>query len=33
VNKDDVTKDQILAMIIMGKDSSQVTEHDLEDLH
>lgn len=33
VNKDDVTKDQILAMIIMGKGSSQVTEHDIEDLH
>jgi D-xylose transport system ATP-binding protein len=33
VNKDDVTKDQILAMIIMGKDSSQVTEHDMEELH
>ena len=33
VNKDEVTKDQILAMIIMGKDSSQVTEDDIEDLH
>ena len=33
VNKNEVTKDQILAMIIMGKDSSQVTEHDIDDLH
>jgi len=33
VNKNEVTKDQILAMIIMGKDSSQVTDHDIEDLH
>lgn len=33
VNKNEVTKDQILAMIIMGKDSSQVTDHDIEELH
>ena len=33
VNKTEVTKDQILAMIIMGKESSQVTANDIEDLH
>ncbi|MGB5168532.1 MAG: ATP-binding cassette domain-containing protein [Acidimicrobiia bacterium] len=33
VNKNEVTKDQILAMIIMGKESSQVTANDMEDLH
>ncbi|MGB5186810.1 MAG: ATP-binding cassette domain-containing protein [Acidimicrobiia bacterium] len=33
VSKNEVTKDQILAMIIMGKESSQVTANDMEDLH
>jgi D-xylose transport system ATP-binding protein len=33
VNKADVTKDQVLAMIIMGKESSAVTANDIEDLH
>ncbi|HSJ71669.1 MAG TPA: ATP-binding cassette domain-containing protein [Acidimicrobiia bacterium] len=32
VNKSEVTKDQVLAMIIMGKSSDEVTESDLEDL-
>ncbi|MGI9529828.1 MAG: ATP-binding cassette domain-containing protein [Acidimicrobiia bacterium] len=33
VNKADVTKDEVLAMIIMGKQASDVTESDLEELH
>jgi D-xylose transport system ATP-binding protein len=33
VNKDDVTKDEVLAMIIMGKPPSEVTQTDLEELH
>jgi D-xylose transport system ATP-binding protein len=33
VNKADVTKDQVLAMIIMGKKAGDVTEDDLEELH
>jgi D-xylose transport system ATP-binding protein len=33
VNKDDVTKDEVLAMIIMGKKASDVTESDIEELH
>jgi D-xylose transport system ATP-binding protein len=32
VNKSEVTKDQVLAMIIMGKSSEEVTESDLEEL-
>jgi D-xylose transport system ATP-binding protein len=32
VQKDDVTLDQVLAMIILGKQSGDVTEADLEDL-
>lgn len=30
VNKDDVTKDEVLAMIIMGKKPGEVTESDIE---
>ena len=33
VNKDRVTKDEILAMIIMGKQPGDVTRHELEELH
>jgi hypothetical protein len=33
VNKDDVTKDEVLAMIIMGKPPSEVTQTDIEELH
>ena len=33
VNKADVTKDEVLAMIIMGKQASEVTETDIEELH
>jgi D-xylose transport system ATP-binding protein len=33
VNKDDVTMDEVLAMIIMGKLPSDVTERELEELH
>ncbi|MEN8113698.1 MAG: ATP-binding cassette domain-containing protein [Actinomycetota bacterium] len=33
VNKTDVTKDEVLAMIIMGKRASEVTDHDIEELH
>jgi D-xylose transport system ATP-binding protein len=33
VNKDDVTKDEVLAMIIMGKPPSEVTKTDIEELH
>jgi D-xylose transport system ATP-binding protein len=33
VKKTDVTKDQVLAMIIMGKPPSEVTEDDIEELH
>ncbi len=33
VIKDEVTKDDVLAMIIMGKPSRDVTERDLRDLH
>jgi D-xylose transport system ATP-binding protein len=33
VNKDDVTKDEVLAMIIMGKKPGQVTEQELAELH
>lgn len=33
VNKDDVTMDEVLAMIIMGKLPAEVTERELEELH
>ena len=33
VNKQDVTKDQVLAMIIMGKQPGEVTDTDISDLH
>jgi D-xylose transport system ATP-binding protein len=33
VSKDDVTKDEVLAMIIMGKPPSEVTQTDIEELH
>ena len=33
VNKDDVTKDEVLAMIIMGRKPGEVTERDLAELH
>lgn len=33
VEKAEVTKDEVLAMIIMGKQASDVTETDIEDLH
>jgi D-xylose transport system ATP-binding protein len=33
VNKDDVTQDQVLAMIIAGKKPDEVTQADIEDLH
>ena len=33
VNKDDVTQDQVLAMIIAGKHPEEVTQADIEDLH
>ena len=33
VNKDDVTMDEVLAMIIMGKLPGEVTDTDLEELH
>ena len=33
VNKDDVTKDEVHAMIIMGKPPSEVTQTDIEELH
>jgi hypothetical protein len=33
VNKGDVTKDEVLAMIIMGKKPSEVTGEDLAELH
>ena len=33
VNKTDVTKDDVLAMIIMGKLPGEVTESDIEELH
>lgn len=33
VDKASVTKDQVLAMIIMGKSSSEVTDTDLRELH
>lgn len=33
VNKDDVTKDEVLAMIIMGKMPGEATESDIEHLH
>ncbi len=33
VNKADVTKDEVLAMIIMGKQAGDVTASDLEELH
>jgi D-xylose transport system ATP-binding protein len=33
VNKDDVTMDEVLAMIIIGKLPGEVTETELEDLH
>ena len=33
VNKAEVTKDEVLAMIIMGKASGEVTESDIEELH
>ena len=33
VNKDDVTKDEVLAMIIMGKQPDEVSDRELEELH
>lgn len=33
VNKSDVTKDDVLAMIIMGKQPGEVSKHDIEELH
>ncbi len=33
VNKDDVTMDEVLAMIIIGKRPGEVTESELEELH
>ena len=33
VNKDDVTKDEVLAMIIMGKMPGEVTREELAELH
>ena len=33
VNKDEVTKDEVLAMIIMGRKPGEVTERDLAELH
>jgi D-xylose transport system ATP-binding protein len=33
VNKDDVTVDEVLAMIIMGKKPDQVTQRDIAELH
>jgi D-xylose transport system ATP-binding protein len=33
VDKHDVTKDQVLAMIIMGKRPDEVSDHDLAELH
>ena len=33
VNKDDVTMDEVLAMIIMGKLPTEVTDVELEELH
>lgn len=33
VNKDDVTTDHVLAMIILGKKPGEVTETDIEQLH
>ncbi len=33
VNKDDVTVDEVLAMIILGKQPGEVTQKDLAELH
>src|SRR4249919_2083773 len=33
VNKADVTKDEVLAMIIMGKQPGEVTQHEMDELH
>jgi D-xylose transport system ATP-binding protein len=33
VNKDDVTTDEVLAMIILGKLPGEVTQKDLAELH
>jgi D-xylose transport system ATP-binding protein len=33
VRKDRVTKDEVLAMIIMGKQPEDVTQHELDELH
>jgi hypothetical protein len=33
VNKQDVTKDEVLAMIIMGKEPGEVSGEDLAELH
>jgi D-xylose transport system ATP-binding protein len=33
VNKDDVTKDEVLAMIIMGKQPGEVSEEEIAELH
>ena len=33
VNKTDVTTDEVLAMIIMGKLPGQITQNDLAELH
>ena len=33
VNKDDVTKDEVLAMIIMGKTPDKVSKTELAELH
>jgi D-xylose transport system ATP-binding protein len=33
VNKHDVTKDEVLAMIIMGKKPGEVSSEDMAELH
>jgi hypothetical protein len=33
VNKHDVTKDEVLAMLIMGKKPDEVSDRDLAELH
>ena len=33
MNKDDVTKDEVLAMIIMGKQPGEVSDRELAELH
>ena len=33
VNKDDVTKDEVLAMIILGKKPEEVSDRELAEFH